>query len=214
MSSTHSRSRGAVANAIGHYCTGISILLEGIEKLEHFTDHPFSVSFYFFAGTLVVTGTIFHHRLSKRYPKYPAFFYLLESPVLITTAWLFHAGGSQRLPYFYATAGLLTLAVAIFEFFTNESNRRLMQTRVLLTVSLIFFTIGAAVTGVNLAGHVNKGMNVCTLVLVIAGIILLFIRRRLLKQMAHQSGQAGAGPEIPGASGQGETIGETAGSSR
>ena len=85
--------------AVGHFMTGLAILMKGISKLDHGShDLPFTVLFLA-AGLGVIVMTALHQRRAISGPRFEVLLYAVESLVSFVLAWYFFHEGKTYLPY-------------------------------------------------------------------------------------------------------------------
>ena len=101
------------AEPVAGICIGVQILSKGFDKLDHFSHHPFSVGFLFFAGGFVILGSLLHVRLERRIKNLHGLFHLAEGLAMIVSALVLLDGGKVRLPAFIAFAGCLYVVLGI-----------------------------------------------------------------------------------------------------
>jgi hypothetical protein len=102
--------------AIGHYLTGIVIILKGVAKLEHaHEDWPY-IALFFLSGGLIIIGTAVHHQLEVGFPYLQAVFYFIEFSVTLAIAWFYVSAGKKGLQYPTAGAAMLFAALAVYHF--------------------------------------------------------------------------------------------------
>lgn len=95
-----------------HWITVFVVVLKGMTKLEHGAGYA---AFLFLAATLIALGTMFHHRLERRFPYFNVFFFLIEAAVLFLVAWLYQHDGAKALHYVvYISAALYGVAAIVF----------------------------------------------------------------------------------------------------
>lgn len=129
---------------------GFQILVKGYEKLPYFSHFPLHIGFLFLAGGFIIFGTLFHHRLEKRFKNVHALFHLIEGAVLIVSALILFEKGKIRIPLFMLFIGLIYLALGIFSYSINRANNVRIGRSFLLWLGRAFMAAGLLAVGLNL----------------------------------------------------------------
>lgn len=178
--SGHGRKK-VMPEKIAHYCVGLPLILKGIDKAEHFREHPSLVIFLFAAGAFIILGAAFEHKIERRIPNFPKLFHVAEGLALLAIG-IALLEKSSRLPYFFMFAGLAYLAVGIFEFATkDEAKARLAPrfTAIMGGAFLLFAVVAAILNTLN----TRNGWAYFTAGLIAAvGAFLLIARRKLFQK--------------------------------
>ena len=101
---------------IGHYLTGMVIVLKGVAKLEHVHDNWPYIVLFFLSGGLIIIGTAVQHHLEAGFPHLQAVFYFIEFSVTLAIAWFYVSAGKRGLQYPTAGASMLFAVLAVYHF--------------------------------------------------------------------------------------------------
>ena len=170
-----------VAERIAHYLVGLPLILKGVDKAEHFREHPWLVVFLFAAGAFIILGAAFEHTFERRIANFPKLFHVAEGLALIACG-VALLEKSSRLPYFFMFAGFAYLAIGIFEFVTKaEAKERLAPffTAAMGGAFLLFAVVAVVLNTLN----TRNGWAYFTAGIIAAvGAFLLIARRKLFRR--------------------------------
>lgn len=97
---------------LAHYLAGIVIILKGIDKAEHFHEHPFITVFFFVIGLFILIATFRHHYFEKRFKDFRVLMFLCEGVTLSIVTWYYFNEGKKALPFAYLFATVLYFVMA------------------------------------------------------------------------------------------------------
>ena len=98
---------------LAHYLAGVVILLKGIDKAEHFNEHPFITIFFFVIGLFILIATFKHHYFEKKFKDFKVLMFLCEGVALSIVTWYYFNEGKKALPFAYLFATVLYFLMAI-----------------------------------------------------------------------------------------------------
>ncbi len=104
--------RNKMLELIAHLCVGLSVLMKGIDKIEH-PGKELVGALLIFIGIVILVGSFIHEKLEHIIGHFKLYIFGLESIVLILLGYSYMVGGSRLMFYFYYLAGLMFIA-AIF----------------------------------------------------------------------------------------------------
>ena len=172
-----SAKRNMMFEQISHALVGLTLVLKGVDKAEHFSRHPFTVVFLFAAGAFIILGTAFHHPLQKKIPNFTALFRFAEGMALILIGVIF-LEKSSRLPYFFFFAGACYLGLGLFEFFTDADEKKRLRPLLLTVLGIVFLIAAAIFLAFNFFNSGNTWAYIITGVIAVMGIFILTLRKR------------------------------------
>jgi drug/metabolite transporter (DMT)-like permease len=175
--SGHSR-RKIVPEKIAHFCVGLPLILKGIDKAEHFREHPWLVIFLFAAGAFILLGAAFEHQIEKRIPNFARLFHVAEGLALIAIG-VALLEKSSRIPYFFMFAGVAYLAIGIFEFVTTAETKKRLEPRFVAVMGAAFLLFAAVAAVLNTLGTRNAWAYITSGVIAVVGAFMLIARRKL-----------------------------------
>lgn len=91
---------------IGHYVTGTIVIIKGIDKSEHFSEHPFVTILLFMIGAFIITATYFHHFFAARVKEFKSILFFCEGCALLLVTYYYFEAGKKLLPYAYLIASI------------------------------------------------------------------------------------------------------------
>jgi len=171
--------RNALLLKFSHILVGIPLILKGIDKAAHFNSHPFTVIFLLGAGTFIILGTVFHHRLEKKIPNFTALFHFAEGIALILIGFSL-LEKSSRMPYFLFFIGAVYLGLGAFEFFTDAAAKKKLRPLLLTVMGIVFLFAAAIFMAFNFFHSGNTWAYITAGIIAVMGVFILTIRR--LKQ--------------------------------
>jgi uncharacterized membrane protein len=98
---------------LAHYLAGFVILLKGVDKAEHFSEHPFITIFFFIMGAFIIFATAKHHYFEKRFKDFKVLMFLCEGITLSIVTYYYFSEGKKALPYAYLLATILYFVMAL-----------------------------------------------------------------------------------------------------
>lgn len=107
---------GLKLEKLAHYLAGVVILLKGVDKAEHFGEHPFITLFFFVMGFFILFATAKHHYFEKRFKDFKVLMHLCEAITLAVVTWYYFHEGKKYLPYAYLAVTILYFVLAIVAF--------------------------------------------------------------------------------------------------
>lgn len=180
MSQEHGKGK-IVLEGIAHYLMGAVTVLKGIEKAEHFREHPWLVVFLFAAGLFILIGAALHRAIEKRIPNFSKLFHVAEGLALIAVG-LALLEKSARIPYFFLFTGFAYLAAGIFDFFTTPESKQRLAPRFAAAMGGAFVLFGAIAIALNTLGARNGWVYAIAGLMAAMGLLLLLARRRLFRK--------------------------------
>ena len=189
--------RNVLAEKIAHYGVGLTLVLKGIDKAEHYRQNPLTVLFLFAAGAFIILGAAFHHRFEKKIPNFTALFHVAEGIGLILIGFVL-LKKSQRLPYFLFFIGAVYLALGAFNLFTNEEQKKKSAPRLPLALGTVFLIAALVAITLNVLGSGNTWAYLTAGVMAAIGSFLLLFRKRLAAHSAMQFEEEKEGGHIAG----------------
>lgn len=169
--------RSEAFQRLSHYLVGLTLVMKGIDKAEHFSEHPATVVYLFAAGAFIILGTVFHHALEKRIRNFTALFHAAEGSSLILVG-LVLLERSARLPYFLFFIGAVYLALSAFEFFTDAESRKRLRPVLLAVMAAAFLAAAALAVTLNLLGTKNTWVFITAGLLAAMAAFMLLFRRK------------------------------------
>lgn len=100
-------------NSLAHYLAGIVIILKGVDKAEHFKEHPFITAFFFIMGFFILFANYKHHYFENKFKDFRVMMFLCEGIVLSIVTWYYFSEGKKALPIAYLFATFLYFIMAI-----------------------------------------------------------------------------------------------------
>ncbi len=173
--------RKIVPEKIAHLCVGLPLILKGIDKAEHFQEHPFLVIFLFAAGAFIILGAAFQHRIEQRIAHFSKLFHVAEGLALIAIG-VALLEKSSRIPYFFMFAGVAYLAIGIFEFVTKDKAKERLAPRFATVMGAAFLLFAAVAVVLNTLGTRNGWAYFTSGIIAVVGVLLLALRRRFFQK--------------------------------
>jgi hypothetical protein len=169
--------RSAMFERISHCLVGLTLVMKGVDKAEHFSDHPLTVLYLFAAGAFIILGTAFHHALEKRIRNFVALFHVAEGTSVILVG-LVLLEKSSRLPYFLFFIGAAYLGLGGFEFFTDAGSRKRLRPVLLAVMAAAFLVAAALAVTLNLFGSKNTWVFITAGVMAVMAAYMLLARKK------------------------------------
>lgn len=98
---------------LGHYLTGIIIIMKGIEKAEHFHEHPFIPIFLFVIGAFIIFATFKHHYFEKHIKEFKSLLFFCEGVALALVTYYYFSEGKKLLPSVYAAVSIAYFVMSV-----------------------------------------------------------------------------------------------------
>ncbi len=114
--------KNPVLEKFAHYLTAFVVILKGIDKAEHFHEHPFVSIFLILLGVILLLATVFHHTLEKKVKEFKTVLFTCEGLSLLLVSYYFFASGKKLLPSVYLACGIAFLIMA-YVFYLRKSRR-------------------------------------------------------------------------------------------
>jgi len=178
---TGSGKRRIIPEKIAHYCVGLPLILKGIDKAEHFNEHPWLVIFLFVAGAFIILGAAFEHRIERWIPNFSKLFHVAEGLALVAIG-VALLEKSSRIPYFFMFAGVAYLAIGIFEFVTKDKAKERLAPRFAALMGAVFLLFAAVAFVLNTLGTRNGWAYFTTGIIAVVGVLLLILRRKFFRR--------------------------------
>ena len=160
------------AAAIGGFCLGAQILTKAIDKLPHFSEHPFRIGFLLAAGAFVTAGSLAYHRLERRMPHLHGLFHLIEGCVLAVSASLLFEKGKIRMPLVILFLGILYVVLGATSYWITPRNQDRVGRRLLKWMGAAFLVAGGVACGLNLANDRDGWVFVIGALFLALGLLL------------------------------------------
>ena len=181
MKNTGAEIRNKKMLSINHYLIGFGLIVKGIEKSEHFSNHPLSVVFFFAAGAAIIAGTFFHHRIENKFKKFDSLFFLLEGSALFLAGLILYEKGGSKIPYFLFFLALVYTILGAASLYANEQNKEEVFTRIGKILGSMFILAGIAALIVNIIWFNSFWMYLISIVLAVMGFIQIKLKVLLKK---------------------------------
>jgi predicted membrane channel-forming protein YqfA (hemolysin III family) len=98
---------------LAHYLVGLIIVLKGIEKADHFSEHPLICMTLFFIGGFILFANFRHHLFEKHFKEFNVVLFLCEGVVLVIISIYYFSEGKKAIPYLYLLAAIVYLVMAV-----------------------------------------------------------------------------------------------------
>lgn len=180
MAQEHGRGKPAL-EGIAHYLMGAVVVLKGIDKAEHFHEHPWLVVLLFAAGLFIILGTAFLRPIARRIPNFSRLFHAAEGLALVAVG-LALLEKSARIPYFFLFTGCAYLAFGIFDFFTTPESKRRLAPRFIAAMGGAFVLFAVIAIALNTLGRRNGWAYAIAGLMAAMGIFFLIMRNRLFRK--------------------------------
>lgn len=95
---------------IAHLCVGLSVLMKGIDKLEH-PGKELIAAVLIISGIVVLVGSFAHKKIEPRIGKFKLYIFGIESLVMALLGYSYMMGGSRLMFYFYYLVAVLFIIV-------------------------------------------------------------------------------------------------------
>ncbi len=169
--------KSALFEKISHILVGLTLVIKGIDKAEHFSQHPGTVIFLFGAGAFIVLGAFSHQRIEKRIHNFTALFHVAEGISVILVG-LVLLEKSHRLPYFFFFIGAVYLALGAFEFFTDAAEKQKLRPVFLAVLGTVFLLAALVAFVLNFLGSNNSWVYITSGIIAVCGLFILLVRRK------------------------------------
>jgi hypothetical protein len=107
------KKRNPKRERLAHYLAGVIIILKGVEKAEHFSQHPVVCMFLFFMGAFIIFANFRHHYFETKFREFKSVLFFCEGLVLGVISYYYFAEGKKALPYAYAVTAIAYLIYSI-----------------------------------------------------------------------------------------------------
>jgi uncharacterized membrane protein len=104
-----------------HYLAALVLMLKAISYLDREPKAWFFIALCVGSAVVILTITIFHHRLQTRFPRVQCFVYLVEATVCGVIAYNTYSAGKTGLPFAWGLAAVILLGQALFELKSGSS---------------------------------------------------------------------------------------------
>ena len=98
---------------LSHYMAGALIILKGIEKSDHFSEHPFICVLLFLIGGFFIFANIRHAFFEKHFREFKSVLFFCEGLVLAVISYYYFAEGKKYIHFFYAFAALVYFIMSV-----------------------------------------------------------------------------------------------------
>ena len=99
-----------------HYLFGFLVIVKGVEKTEHFSDHPFMCLSLFIIGGFILFANARHHFFEKHFRDFHVILFLCEGLVLAGVSYYYFSEGRKGLPYAYLLGAVLYFVAAVINY--------------------------------------------------------------------------------------------------
>ena len=99
-----------------HYLFGALVIVKGIEKSEHFSEHPFICLSLFIIGGFILLANFRHHFFEKYFKDFHVILFLCEGLVLLGVGYYYFSEGKKGLPYAYLAGAVCYWAAAFVKY--------------------------------------------------------------------------------------------------
>lgn len=101
---------------LAHYLVGLIVIVKGIEKAEHFSEHPIICISLLLIGGFILYANFRHHFFEKHFKEFNVVLFLCESIVLVIVSIYYFSEGKKGLPYAYLVGAIVYFVAAIYLF--------------------------------------------------------------------------------------------------
>jgi predicted membrane channel-forming protein YqfA (hemolysin III family) len=108
-----SRKKNPRIAKFAHSLTGLVVIIKGVDKAEHFEQHPVIPVLLIIIGSLIIIATFFHHQLEKTIKEFKTLLFVFEGCALLLVSYYFFAAGKKLLPFAFLIAAIAYFIVAI-----------------------------------------------------------------------------------------------------
>ena len=99
-----------------HYLFGLLVIVKGIEKSEHFGEHPLLCLSMFIIGGFILFANFRHHLFEKYFKDFHVILFLCEGLVLLGVSYYYFSEGRKGLPYAYLVGAVFYMAAAVVKY--------------------------------------------------------------------------------------------------
>jgi hypothetical protein len=92
------------------------IIVKGIDKSEHFSEHPWLCLSLFIIGGFILFANFKHHLFEKHFKDFHVILFLCESLVLLGVSYYYFSEGRKGLPYAYLVGAVCYMAAAFVKY--------------------------------------------------------------------------------------------------
>jgi hypothetical protein len=110
------KEKGPRIQRLAHYLVGFIVIIKGIEKAEHFSEHPLLCLLFFFIGGFILFANYRHHLFEKYFKEFDVVLFLCEGLVLAGVSYYYFSEGKKGLPYAYLVAAVVYFVVAVYKY--------------------------------------------------------------------------------------------------
>ena len=104
-----------------HYLFGFLVIVKGIEKSEHFSEHPLMCLSLFIIGGFILFANFRHHLFEKHFRDFHVILFLCEGLVLAGVSYYYFYEGRKGLPYAYLLASVMYFVAAVIKYRRKSS---------------------------------------------------------------------------------------------
>jgi hypothetical protein len=101
---------------LAHYLVGFIVIVKGIEKTEHFNEHPLLCLSFFFIGGFILFANYRHRQFEKYFKEFDVILFLCEGLVLTGVSYYYFSEGKKALPYGYLVGAVVYFVVAFSKY--------------------------------------------------------------------------------------------------
>jgi uncharacterized membrane protein YsdA (DUF1294 family) len=110
--------------AAAHYLAVLVLLLKAISYLDREPLAWFFIGLCVGSATIILTITIFHHRIQAKYPRIQCIVFLVEATVCAVIAYNTFTGGKTGLPFAWGLAAIILLGRGLYELKAEPSTAK------------------------------------------------------------------------------------------
>ena len=99
-----------------HFLFGLLVIVKGIEKSEHFNEHPWLCLSLFVIGGFILVANFRHHLFEKYFKDFHVILFLCEALVLLGVSYYYFSEGRRGLPYAYLVGALCYMVAAFVKY--------------------------------------------------------------------------------------------------
>jgi hypothetical protein len=101
--------------AAAHYLAVLVLVLKAISYLDREPSAWLFIGLCVVSASIILTITIFHHRIHAKYPRIQCIVYLVEATVCAVVAYNTFADGKTGLPLAWGLAAIILLGRGLYE---------------------------------------------------------------------------------------------------
>jgi len=110
------RNRNPRIQRLAHYLVGFLVIVKGVEKSEHFSDHPVLCLSLFIIGGFILFANFRHHYFEKHFKEFDVVLFFCEGLVLTGVSYYYFSEGRKGLPYAYLLGAVVYFVVAVIKY--------------------------------------------------------------------------------------------------